>query len=115
MANEGICLDALDVFSANKNASLARIVNCGDTVRQIWLYDFKTQHIIQRSSGNCLTAVPNIETAAPHDMAAEWNNAVQRTNNMPNGKNEESKFNVNSAPCTANALQKWMLLPFQWK
>lgn len=117
MANEGICLDALETFSAGKNSSLARIVNCADTPRQFWLYDFKTQHIIQRDSNNCLTAAPNIENAlaaVASQMAMHWNIAAQRTNG-PLVKNEESKFNVSTTPCTESKLQKWMLLPFKWK
>lgn len=107
MANDGICLDALETFSANKSSSLARIVNCADTPRQLWLYDFKTQQIIQQTSSNCLTAVPNIENTTTQSQ--------RHTNNGPNVKNEESKFNVSTAPCTDSVRQKWMLLPFQWK
>lgn len=105
MANEGICLDALDTFAANKNSSLARIVNCADTQRQLWSYDFKTQHIVQLGSNNCLTAAPNIENAF----------AAQRTNGPSLVKTEESKFYVSTTPCTESKLQKWMLLPFKWK
>ncbi|XP_055306428.1 polypeptide N-acetylgalactosaminyltransferase 3 isoform X2 [Sitodiplosis mosellana] len=120
MANEGICLDALNTFAANKNASLARIVNCADTQRQLWSYDFKTQHIIQRGSNNCLTAVPNIENALAasspmSQMAVHWNIAAQRTNGPSLVKTEESKFNVSTTPCTESKLQKWMLFPFKWK
>ena len=120
MANEGICLDALETFAANKNSSLARIVNCADTQRQLWSYDFKTQHIIQLGSNNCLTAAPNIENALaasssmPH-MAVHWSIAAQRTNGPSLVKTEESKFNVSTTPCTESKLQKWMLLPFKWK
>lgn len=113
MTNEGICLDALETFTANKQSSLARIVNCADTVRQKWLYNFKTQQIIQEISGNCLTAVPNIENQSQPKSASKWNIAEQRSNNAPN---EQSKFNVNAEPCVEKSeLQKWMLLPFKWK
>lgn len=117
MANEGICLDALETFTANKNSSLARIVNCAETPRQLWSYDFKTQRIIQRISNNCLTAATNIENilAASQSQSSQWN-IVQRQTNALFVKNEESKFNVSSAPCMAKSiLQKWMLLPFEWK
>lgn len=118
MANEGICLDALETFTANKNSSLARIVNCADTPRQLWSYDFKKQHIIQRISNNCLTAALNVENTlatSQSQAVVEWNIAERRTNG-PHVKNEESKFNVNTAPCTVESkLQKWMLLPFEWK
>lgn len=112
MTNEGICLDALETFIANKQSSLARIVNCAETVRQKWLYDFKTQQIIQEISGNCLTAVPNVENTSQPKSALIWNIAEHRSNNAPN---EESKFNVNTEPCTESVQQKWMLLPFEWK
>ncbi|XP_031620395.1 polypeptide N-acetylgalactosaminyltransferase 3-like [Contarinia nasturtii] len=108
MANEGICLDALETFSANKNSSLARIVNCADTPRQLWSYDFKTQHIIQRESNNCLTASVNIKNAARESFAVHWGNVALQDE-------EESKFNVSTTPCTASKLQKWALLPFEWK
>lgn len=108
MANEGICLDALETFTANKNSSLARIVNCADTARQLWLYDFKTQHIIQPASNNCLTAASNVENALTSGRFVHWGRIGV--------KDEESKFNVSSAPCTADSkLQKWALLPFEWK
>lgn len=110
MANEGICLDALETFASNKNSSLARIVNCAETTRQLWLYDFKTQHIVQSVSNNCLTASANVKDeshAAKSQSALHWNNTEQQ--------NEQSKFNVSSAPCTESKLQKWMLLPFEWK
>lgn len=103
MANEGICLDALETFALNKKSSLARIVNCADTVRQKWLYDFKLQQIRQGVSGNCLTAVPNLENASQPKM------------DLDNLKNDESKFNVHTAPCNDILQQKWMLLPFNWK
>lgn len=119
MANEGICLDALETFTANKSSSLARIVNCADTARQLWLYDFKTQHIIQQNSTNCLTAVPNNENAVATTQsmpAVHWSIIRRHTNNGLNVKNEESKFNVSTAPCMdGSPLQKWMLLPFEWK
>lgn len=115
MANEGLCVDALETFTANKQTSLARIVNCAETVRQKWLYDFKTQQIIQQISGHCLTAVPNVENASEPKLALRWNIAEQRSNNAPNVKNEESKFNVNTEPCMESVQQKWMLLPFEWK
>ena len=108
MTNEGVCLDALETFTANKQSSLARIVNCAETVRQKWLYDFKTQRIIQQISGNCLTAEANVENASQPKMELHWNIAS-------NVKNEESKFNVNTEPCKESAQQKWMLLPFEWK
>lgn len=111
MTNEGICLDALETFTANKQSSMARIVNCAETVRQKWLYDFKTQQIIQEVSGNCLTAVRNVETTS-QKSALVWNIAEHRPNNTPN---EESKFSVNTEACTKGEQQKWMLLPFRWK
>lgn len=116
MTNEGICLDALETFSANKQSSMARIVNCADTVRQKWLYNLKTQKIIQQTSGgpgNCLTATPN--TGNEPKLALRWNIAEQHANDAPNVQNEESKFNVSTTPCTEDAQQKWMLLPFEWK
>lgn len=112
MTNEGICLDALETFTANKQSSLARIVNCAETVRQKWLYNFKTQQIIQDVSGNCLTAVPNVETTPQPKLALIWDVADHRSSNAPN---VESKFTVNAAPCTESVQQKWMLVPFQWK
>lgn len=119
MANEGICLDALEIFTANKSSSVARIVNCVDTTRQLWLYDFQTQHIIQQTSNNCLTAQPNSENASvtiqSQKELREWNIMERHTNNGPNTKNEESKFNVSTTPCTASIRQKWILLPFEWK
>lgn len=118
MANEGICLDALETFTANKNSSLARIVNCGDTMRQLWSYDFKTQHIFQHGTNNCLTAAPNIENAlaaSSYRMAVHWSIGVQQTNDGSLVKNEESKFNVSTTPCMESNRQKWMLLPFKWK
>lgn len=103
MTNEGICLDALETFTANKQSSKARIVNCAETVRQKWLYNFKAQQIVQEISSNCLTVVPNTENASQS----------QPNNNAPN---EENKFNVNAEPCREkNVQQKWMLLPFEWK
>lgn len=117
MANEGICLDALETFTADKNSSLARIVNCADTPRQLWSYDLKTQHIVQRISNNCLTAAPNIEKALAMSRShtvVQWS-LVEHQMNGPNAKDEESKFNVNTMPCTESKLQKWMLLPFEWK
>lgn len=108
MANDGICLDALD----NKNLSMARIVNCAETQRQLWSYDFKTQRILQRASSNCLTAVSNVEKIHFSTTASRWSIAEHRTNNP----HEESKFNVSTAPCTVESkLQKWILLPFEWK
>lgn len=115
MTNEGICLDALEAFAANKQSSLARIVNCAETFRQKWTYDFKTQQIIQQMSGHCLTAVPNVEDASQPKLALQWNIAEQHPNNVLNAKTEESKFNVNTEACTENVLQKWMLIPFEWK
>lgn len=113
MANDGICLDAMETFTANKDSSLARIVNCAETPRQLWSYDFKTQRIIQRASNNCLTAVPNVENT--FDTASEQSIAEQPPNDM-HAKTEESKFNVSAVPCTVESkLQKWMLLPFEWK
>lgn len=107
MANDGICLDALETFTANKNSSLARIVNCAETPRQIWAYDFKTQRIIQPASNNCLTAVPNVENTAVSEQGID----EHRPNDM-----HTSKFNVSAAPClTESKLQKWVLLPFEWK
>lgn len=112
MTNDGICLDASS-FTANKQSSLARIVNCAETERQKWLYSFETQQIIQEISGNCLTAVPNVENASQPKSAMVWNIADQRPNNAPN---EESKFIVNAEPCKEKSVQqKWMLLPFEWK
>lgn len=113
MANEGICLDALETFAGDKNSSLARIVNCADTPRQLWSYNFKTQNIIQRYSNNCLTAMPNIETAS-HSQTIIHRSFIEQLSGS-NVKHEESKFNVSTMPCTASALQKWMLLPFEWK
>lgn len=108
MTNEGICLDALETFGIGKQSSLARIVNCADTVRQKWLYDLKMQHIVQQTSGNCLSAAPNIQNASHH--------IVEHGSNIaPNMKNKERKFTVNSAPCMENMQQKWMLFPFEWK
>lgn len=124
MANDGICLDALEVFTANKNSSLARIVNCADTSRQIWSYDFNTQHIIQHASNNCLTASHDIQMAfAAASTRPKWSIAERRRNDISfsiNNNNEmqsgikESKFNVSTTPCTESKLQKWMLLPFAW-
>lgn len=112
MANEGICLDALETFIGEKNSSLARIVNCADTPRQLWTYDFKSQNIIQRISNNCLTAEPNIRNALPASQTLVHLGYMEQ---QMNGKNEESKFNVSTMPCTESKLQKWMLLPFEWK
>lgn len=136
MANEGICLDALEIFAVNKNSSLARIVNCADTPRQLWSYDFSTQQIIQRAaSNNCLTASADAESAfeassSVQSEPSKWSigerrrNDISINNNNNNNVNgnalhsgtKESKFNVNTAPCmVASKLQKWMLLPFAWK
>lgn len=106
MTNEGICLDALETFTANKQTSLARITNCADTVRQKWLYDFKMQRIFQEASGNCLTAVPNLDNASQRS---------EQPNYVPNMKNDDSKFSVHTAACRESVQQKWMLLPFDWK
>lgn len=102
MANEGICLDALDTLNGSKNSSLARIVNCAETPRQLWSYDFKTQYIIHWKSNNCLTTSKDIE------------NAFSLSNSDVSG-NKESRYNVNTAPCMETNRQKWMLLPFAWK
>lgn len=117
MANEGICLDALDTFTGDKNSSLARIVNCADTPRQLWSYDFQTLNIIQRTSNNCLTAAPNIEKALGeyHSEASVQLGFVEQQMLGSNAKDEARKFNVSTMPCTESKLQKWILLPFEWK
>lgn len=107
MANEGICLDSLDTPKmAAKNATIARIVNCAETSRQIWSYDFQTQLIVHRKSGSCLTASADITNA----FSASNGDTIT----MHSG-NKESRFNVSTMPCMANQRQKWMLLPFAWK
>lgn len=103
--NEGVCLDALETFNANKNSSTARIVNCADTVRQHWQYNFQTQQIIQRISKHCLTASNDVQNAF---ITSKWNR-------NSNSGTKESKFNVSTAPCTEMKIQKWLLLPLNWK
>lgn len=103
MTNEGICLDALEKFTEHKQSSLARIVNCADTVRQKWVYDFKLQQIRQDESGNCLTAVPNRQ------------NATQPKLELNDLKNDENKFIVQTESCKDSVQQKWMLFPLDWK
>lgn len=103
MTNEGVCLDAAEELNRTKNATVARIVTCAESVRQHWLYDIKSQQIRQKISGNCLTMVRDVENAFDATAGAG-----------PSGT-KENTIKVSVTPCTENQLQKWILLPLNWK
>lgn len=95
MGNEGICFDALETVRGGRNTSIVRMVNCADTLRQVWSYNFRTQQISQESSKYCLARSLTI-----------------KKNPIP-GFN--SKFEALIELCSTSKLQKWILLPFAWK
>ena len=101
MANDGVCLDAVEELEENQNSSLARIVNCAESIRQQWLYDFRNQQITHRGSNNCLTASDEVEKLFNEPQHALQDRTV--------------KINVHIAPCNGQKQQKWMLLPMNWK
>lgn len=109
MTNENVCLDAAETFNDNKDSSLARIVNCADSNRQRWTYDFNKQQIVHQASKNCLTVTSDIQRM--------FNKPNWSIRGMSNGSSalKESKFNMSIAPCMDEKLQKWMLLPLNWK
>lgn len=107
MTNEGVCLDAAEELNQMKNATVARIVTCADSVRQYWLYDIQSQQIRQRISGNCLTVDSDIRTAFDAQNVGSAASA--------NGQPHENTIAVSLTPCTENQLQKWILLPHAWK
>lgn len=96
MGNEGICFDALEILKGGKNMSIVRMVNCADTPRQLWSYNFQTQQISQESSKYCLARSSTIK----RDLTTRSNN---------------NKFKALIELCSASILQKWILLPFAWK
>lgn len=116
--NEGVCLDALEPYDNDVDSvSMARIINCGETARQLWTYDLRTQQIIQRDTRSCLTVAHDIQTA--FDATSKWRFGRRAhdtgTGDDGGGTAKESKFNVSTAPCMASKRQKWMLLPLNWK
>lgn len=117
--NEGVCLDALEPLDNDVDSvSMARIINCGETSRQLWTYNLQTQQIIQRDSRSCLTVAHDIQNA--FDAISKWSSFGRRAHDIDagdggGGNAKESKFNVSTAPCTASRRQKWMLLPLNWK
>lgn len=98
MTNEGICIDAIEKTSTETNSSMVRIVTCADSKRQKWLYNVRTQQIRQGASNFCLQADPSVE---------------KNLDNFPQLTNES--FNVTLSLCNESKLQKWILLPFEWK
>lgn len=101
MTNEGICLDAFEKMAGEKNASLVRIVSCGETNRQRWTFDIRTQQIVQHLSDFCLTASSKLERnyqEQQHDKDVI-----------------ESNYNISLSPCTDDKWQKWVFLPLDWK
>lgn len=109
MTNENVCLDAAEIFTDNKDSSLARIVNCADSNRQRWTYDFHKQQIIHQATKNCLTVTSDIQK-----MFRKPNWSIRGMSNSNSGL-KESKFNVSISPCMGEKIQKWMLLPLNWK
>lgn len=109
MTNENVCLDAAETFNDNKDSALARIVNCADSSRQRWTYDFQKQQIIHQATKSCLTVTSDIQK-----MFRKPNWSVRSMSNSNSGL-KESKFNVSIAPCMDGRIQKWMLLPLNWK
>lgn len=117
--NEGVCLDALKPLDTDiDKISMARIINCGETFRQLWTYDLQTQQIIQRDTKRCLTVVHDIR-----NTVSKWHFGRRAydisdggdVDEANGGKAKESKFNVSTAPCTDSGRQKWILLPLNWK
>lgn len=104
--NDGVCLDALETIEPKKNATIARIVNCANSPRQRWIYDFRQQQIIQRDSKNCLTAD---EAESESDAKPKMNVEGETT------KQDENRLSANVAPCANLNSQKWILLPLNWK
>ncbi|KAG4070038.1 hypothetical protein HA402_013698 [Bradysia odoriphaga] len=98
MTNEGVCVDAVEKGATETNSSMVRIVTCAESKRQKWLYNVKTQQIVQGTSNFCLTADQSVE---------------KHLDNFPRLTNES--FNVTLSVCNESKLQKWILLPFKWK
>lgn len=98
MTNEGICIDVIEKTSTDTNSSLVRIVTCAESNRQKWIYNVKTQQIVQGKSNFCLTADRSVE------------------NKLENfDKITSESFNITLSMCNESKLQKWILFPFKWK
>ncbi|KAJ6648658.1 Polypeptide N-acetylgalactosaminyltransferase 3 [Pseudolycoriella hygida] len=98
MTNEGICIDAVEKTSIETKSSLIRIVTCAESNRQKWIYDVRTQQIVQGTSNFCLTADESV------------------AKNLEDfGRNAGESFNVTLSKCHESNLQKWILFPFAWK
>lgn len=98
MTNEGICIDAVEKTLTETNSSLIRIVTCAQSNRQKWLYNVKTQQIVQATSNFCLTADQSVT-----NILEDFNKIAGES------------FNVTLSRCNESTLQKWILLPFKWK
>lgn len=111
MANEGVCLDSLGSFSEEKkDVSIVRIVNCADTARQLWSYNFGTQQIFQHNSNHCI--------AAPDREFNKQKNLQIKTDDIDPSKTHhenQNDYRVHTEPCSTSKLQKWLLLPVRWK
>lgn len=100
MTNEGVCLDAFEKMAGEKNSSLVRIVSCGETNRQRWSFNIRTQQIVQHLSEFCLTASSKLENAF-HDNAAKLTGF---------------SLNISLSPCVQEEkFQKWVFLPMNWR
>lgn len=102
MTNEGVCLDAFEKMAGDKNASLVRVVSCGETNRQRWTFDIRTQQIVQHLSDFCLTASSKLDRI--------YQQQEQRATDQ-----NKSNFNISLSPCTDERWQKWVFVPLDWK
>lgn len=98
MTNEGICIDAVEKTATETDSSMVRIVTCAESKRQKWLYNVKTQQIVQGTTNFCLMADQSVEKSL--------DNLSQLM---------DESFNVTLSLCNESKLQKWILLPFKWK
>lgn len=101
MTNEGICIDSLTKSSEDHNDSLVRIVTCARTNRQRWMYNIKSQQIVQNAESKCCLTGAAL-------VADEFERVHTDVNKLDN-------FNLTLSPCAVNKFQRWVFLPLKWK